>query len=77
MSLLLGYSFSSNTEISIVFSNMEYLLAFFVVSWLFLFCLFLGILVKRSAFALVPFGLEYNRRIAKVFWSSKFSQIRR
>jgi ABC-type transport system involved in multi-copper enzyme maturation permease subunit len=53
MSLLLGYSFSSNTEMSIVFSNMEYLLAFFVkLVGFFSFCLFLGILVKRSAFAL-------------------------
>ena len=30
MSLLLGYSFSSYTEFSIVFSDMEYLLAYFV-----------------------------------------------
>ncbi|WP_040473830.1 ABC transporter permease [Flavobacterium frigoris] len=53
MSLLLGYSFSSYTELSIVFSNMEYLLAFFVkLVGFFSFCLFLGILVKRSAFAL-------------------------
>jgi ABC-type transport system involved in multi-copper enzyme maturation permease subunit len=53
MSLLLGYGFSSYTELSIVFSNMEYLLAFFVkLVGFFSFCLFLGILVKRSAFAL-------------------------
>jgi ABC-type transport system involved in multi-copper enzyme maturation permease subunit len=53
MSLLLGYSFSSNTEMSIVFSNIEYLMAFFVkLVGFFSFCLFLGILVKRSAFAL-------------------------
>lgn len=53
MSLLLGYSFSSYTEMGIVFSNMEYLLAFFVkLVGFFSFCLFLGILVKRSAFAL-------------------------
>lgn len=53
MSLLLGYSFSSYTEMAIVFSNMEYLLAFFVkLVGFFSFCLFLGILVKRSAFAL-------------------------
>jgi ABC-type transport system involved in multi-copper enzyme maturation permease subunit len=60
MSLLLGYSFSSNTEMSIVFSNMEYLLAFFVkLVGFFSFCLFLGILVKRSAFAL-GFLLVWN-----------------
>ena len=53
MSLLLGYSFSSYTELSIVFSDLEYLLAFFVkLVGFFSFCLFLGILVKRSAFAL-------------------------
>lgn len=53
MSLLLGYSFSSYTEISIVFSDLEYLVAFFVkLVGFFSFCLFLGILVKRSAFAL-------------------------
>ena len=53
MSILLGYSFSSYTELSIVFSDLEYLLAFFVkLVGFFSFCLFLGILVKRSAFAL-------------------------
>lgn len=53
MSLLLGFSFSSYTELSIVFSDLEYLLAFFIkLVGFFSFCLFLGILVKRSAFAL-------------------------
>ena len=53
MSLLLGYSFSSYTEIGIVFSDLEYLLAYFLkLTAFFSFCLFLGILVKRSAFAL-------------------------
>ncbi len=53
MSLLLGYSFSSYTEIGIVFSDLEYVLAFFIkLVGFFSFCLFLGILVKRSAFAL-------------------------
>jgi ABC-type transport system involved in multi-copper enzyme maturation permease subunit len=53
MSLLLGYSFSSYTEIGIVFSDLDYLLAYFVkLVGFFSFCLFLGILVKRSAFAL-------------------------
>jgi ABC-type transport system involved in multi-copper enzyme maturation permease subunit len=53
MTLILGYSFSSYTELSIVFSDLEYLLAFFVkLVGFFSFCLFLGILVKRSAFAL-------------------------
>jgi len=53
MSLILGYSFSSYTETSIVFSDLEYLLAFFVkLAAFFSFCLFLGILIKRSAFAI-------------------------
>ncbi|MDN3672299.1 ABC transporter permease [Flavobacterium branchiarum] len=53
MSLLLGLSFSSYTEIDIIFSGMEYLFAFFIkLIGFFSFCLFLGILVKRSAFAL-------------------------
>lgn len=53
MSLILGYSFSSYTEIGIVFSNMEYLLAyFFKLVGFFSFCLFLGVLIKRSAFAI-------------------------
>ena len=53
MSLILGYSFSSYTEASIVFSELEYLVGFFVkLVGFYSFCLFLGILVKRSAFAL-------------------------
>ena len=53
VSLLLGLSFSSYTETSIVFSQMEYLLAYFIkLIGFFSFCLFLGILIKRSAFAL-------------------------
>ena len=53
MSLILGYSFSSYNELSIVFSDLEYILAYFVkLAGFFSFCLFLGILVKRSAFAL-------------------------
>ena len=60
MSLLLGYSFSSYTEFSIVFSDVEYLLAYFIkLVGFFSFCLFLGILVKRSAFAL-GFLLVWN-----------------
>jgi ABC-type transport system involved in multi-copper enzyme maturation permease subunit len=53
MSLILGYSFSSYTEFSIVFSDLEYLLAYFIkLIGFFSFCLFLGILVKKSAFAI-------------------------
>ena len=60
MSLILGFVFSSYTELSIVFSQMEYLVAFFIkLVGFFSFCLFLGILVKRSAFAL-GFLLVWN-----------------
>ena len=53
MSLILGYSFSSYTEFDVVFMDLDYLLAFFIkLTGFFSFCLFLGILVKRSAFAL-------------------------
>jgi len=53
VSLILGYSYSSITESFHVFSDLEYLLAFFVkLVGFFSICLFLGILVKRSAFAL-------------------------
>lgn len=53
VSLILGLSFSDFTEISIIFSDMEYMIAYFVkLTGFFAFCMFLGILVKRSAFAL-------------------------
>ena len=53
LSLILGLVFSSYTEASIIFSDLEYLLAFFVkLLGFFSFCLFVGILIKRSAFAL-------------------------
>jgi ABC-2 type transport system permease protein len=53
VSLILGLIFSNYTELSIIFSDLEFLLAFFIkLVGFFSFCLFLGILVKRSAFAL-------------------------
>ena len=53
VSLLLGLVFSDYNEIGIIFSDMEYLLAYFInLVGFFSFCLFIGILVKRSAFAL-------------------------
>lgn len=53
LSLILGYSFSSYTETSIVFSGLEYIAGFFLkLLAFFSFCLFVGILIKRSAFAL-------------------------
>jgi len=51
--LTLGLIFSDYTEVQIIFRDMEYLLAFFVkLLGFFTLCMFLGLLVKRSAFAL-------------------------
>lgn len=53
VSLILGLIYSDYNELSIIFSDLEFLLAFFVkLVAFFSFCLFLGIFVKRSAFAL-------------------------
>lgn len=53
VSLILGLVYSDYNELSIIFSDLEFLLAFFVkLVGFFSFCLFLGVLVKRSAFAL-------------------------
>lgn len=53
VSLVLGLTFSDYNEIGIIFSDIEYILAYFVkLIGFFSFCLFLGVLVKRSAFAL-------------------------
>jgi len=53
LSLILGLFFSSYTEASIVFTDLEYLVAFFIkLLGFFSFCLFIGMLIKRSAFAL-------------------------
>jgi len=53
VSLILGYSFSDFNELSIVFSDMEYIVGYFIkLLGFFTFCMFIGILIKRSAFAL-------------------------
>ncbi len=53
VSLVLGLIYSDYNEVSIIFSDLEYILAYFIkLVAFFSFCLFLGILVKRSAFAL-------------------------
>ena len=52
VSLILGYIYSDYNELSIVFSDLEYLFAFFLkLVGFFSFGLFMGVLVKRSAFA--------------------------
>lgn len=52
VSLILGLAYSDYNEPSIIFSDLQYLLAFFIkLVGFFSFGLFMGILVKRSAFA--------------------------
>ncbi len=53
ISLILGLIFSDYNEIGIIFSDMDYLVAYFIkLVGFFSLCLFLGVLVKRSAFAI-------------------------
>ena len=53
ISLVLGLIYSSYNEFSIIIQQMEFLVAYFVkLVGFFSFCLFLGVLAKRSAFAL-------------------------
>lgn len=53
ITLSIGLYYSSYKEISIIFTNIEFLLAYFIkLVGFFSLCLFLGMLVKRSAFAL-------------------------
>lgn len=72
VSLILGLIFSSFNEVEIIFSRMEYLFAYFIkLLGFFSFCLFIGVLIKRSAFALgflflwfmfemITFAIAYN-----------------
>ncbi len=53
VSLILGLVFSDYNEVGIIFSGLQYIGAYFLkLVAFFSLCLFLGILVKRSAFAL-------------------------
>ena len=53
ISLILGSFYSDYTEFSIIASDLEFILAYFIKHLgFFAFCLFIGILIKRSAFAL-------------------------
>jgi ABC-type transport system involved in multi-copper enzyme maturation permease subunit len=53
ISLILGSFYSDYTEWGIVFTDLRFLVAYFIkLVGFFSFCLFIGILVKRSAFAL-------------------------
>lgn len=53
ISLILGLNYSNFNETSIIFTDLEYLFAYFIkLVGFFSFGLFLGVLVKRSAFAI-------------------------
>lgn len=53
MTLFLGFNYSSYTEFSIIIQDLEYILAYFIkITAFFAFCLFVGIWIKRSAFAI-------------------------
>ena len=53
MSLILGLLFSDFKAIDVIFMDFEYIPAYFIkLTGYFSFCLFVGILIKRSAFAL-------------------------
>ncbi|MCK5400240.1 MAG: ABC transporter permease [Flavobacteriaceae bacterium] len=60
ISLLIGLYYSSYTEFNIIIRETEYLLAYFVkLVGFFSFCLFLGMLAKRSAFALAFLFVDF------------------
>lgn len=53
ISLVLGLFYSDYTEVGIILTDLRFILAYFVkLIGFFSFCLFVGVLVKRSAFAL-------------------------
>jgi len=76
ISLLIGLYYSSYNEINIIFRETEYLFGYFVkLVGFFSFCLFLGMLAKRSAFALaflfVDFILEWII-LGLISWKSSY-----
>ncbi|WP_298546659.1 ABC transporter permease subunit [uncultured Aquimarina sp.] len=53
VALVLGLIFSDYNEFSIIITDLDFILAYFIkLVGFFSFCMFLGILIKRSAFAL-------------------------
>lgn len=75
VSLILGLIYSSYNEIGIIFSEMEYLFAYFISLVCFsCLCIFIGILVKRSAFALGFIGLWLIFEIVLVHFKIGFPE---
>ena len=83
VSMILGLIYSDYNEFSIIFSDLEFLLAYFVkLMGFFSFGLFLGVLIKRSAFAvgamLIWFFVEllgYNVLKWKVFKDTEIADV--
>ncbi|MDO5969961.1 ABC transporter permease subunit [Flavivirga aquimarina] len=60
VSIVLGLIYSSYTEPAIIFTDLEFLLAFFIkLVCFFSFGLFLGVLIKRSAFAVAAMAVLF------------------
>lgn len=79
ISLLIGLYYSSYKELGIILSETEFLLGYFVkLVGFFSFCLFLGMLAKRSAFALgflfIDFVLEWII-FGLIAWQTKSTDI--
>ncbi|WP_299209467.1 ABC transporter permease [uncultured Dokdonia sp.] len=77
VSLILGLVFSDFNELSIITQDLEYLFAFFLkLVGFFSFCLFLGILIKRSAFAigflLFWYFIEGIIQLIMLFFENKY-----
>jgi ABC-type transport system involved in multi-copper enzyme maturation permease subunit len=76
ISLSIGLYYSSYTELNIIFREVEFLLAYFLkLVGFFSLCLFFGMLVKRSAFALAFLFILYileNILMGIITWQSNF-----
>lgn len=76
VSLILGLIYSSYTEAGIIFSEMDYLFAYFISLVCFsCLCIFIGILIKRSAFALGFIGLWLIFEIVLVHFRIGFPEV--
>jgi len=76
ISLAIGLYYSSYTELNIIFREVEFLLAYFLkLVAFFSLCLFFGMLLKRSAFALAFLFILYileNILLGVMTWQSNF-----
>lgn len=82
-SFFIGLYYSSYTELSIIFKDTEFLLAYFIkLVGFFSLCLFFGMLIKRSAFALafifilyifewIIFAIVLNASSTEMAWKVK------